>query len=173
MFSAVWLSGDKIGKLPGAGQFGPGLHVGVFIFYGFLMHSLCRFFSLAIVLLFSLSLRAEPGYPGDFPAQNRWERRGGSAMDGTGEGGRLGREESQERRQERREARRQWLDSRQAERAYGADERGSLGGEWGGRRRLSPEERQRLRQDVHDAGREVYPREERFGPRGPDFPRRP
>lgn len=73
---------------------------------------------------------------------------------------------------ERREARRQWLNSRQAEREEGAP--GLAPGEE--RRRLSPEERQRLRRDVHEAGREFYPREERrpLYPEGlPQAPRSP
>ena len=55
-------------------------------------------------------------------------------------------------KEERREARRQWLNSRQAEREEGPP--GFAPGEE--RRRLSPEERQRLRRDVHEAGREFY-----------------
>jgi len=74
---------------------------------------------------------------------------------GEGDGPRLGRDE----RLERREARRQWLDSRQAERG-GAPAGFAEGNGEDARHRLSPEERQRLRRDVHDAGREVYPREE-------------
>lgn len=107
------------------------------------------------LLLCSGALWAQPAdarAPGPGPG-HRWEQ---------GEGApRL----TPEERQARREARRQWLDSRQAE--TGLPMAGIPGPD--DRRRLSPEERQRLRRDVHEAGREFYPRDSRRpeGPAGP------
>ena len=62
-----------------------------------------------------------------------------------------------EDREARREARRQWLNSRRLDEGRGAMAPGGSEDSW--RHRLSPEERQRLRQDINEAGREVYPRE--------------
>lgn len=62
----------------------------------------------------------------------------------------------EEGRDARREERRQWLNSRQVEGGGRSGESNDAG-----RRRLSPEERQRLRQDINEAGRDMYPRDGR------------
>lgn len=104
---------------------------------------------LSCLLLFSGALWAQPERPwllAQADAGDRWERRAGDFP-----------RQAREERLERREARRQWLDSRQAERS-GAPAEGFSAPGFDDRHRLSPEERQRLRRDVHDAGREFYPR---------------
>lgn len=77
--------------------------------------------------------------PGAVPERRNWEE---------------GRDED---REARREARRQWLNSRRLDEGRGAIAPGGSDDSW--RHRLSPEERQRLRQDINEAGREMYPRE--------------
>ena len=86
------------------------------------------------------------GYPDPRPPAGMQERRNWEN----------GREED---REARREARRQWLNSRRLDEGRGAVTPGGSDDSW--RHRLSPEERQRLRQDINEAGRDVYPRDSR------------